>query len=147
MPTLNCRILKSVSISRMYDPRPRRIWDGIQCQRSHNGQIVHYRIDYLLHIACNSSRGKGTGVGEPPQQIGNSEPPTPLLRYHTMCLIARTTRCTSHNLSFHHQLPVPCPEPIYRTSDVSAAGATPKDSITQQIPTGRPPTCPVHPLP
>ena len=39
------------------------------------------------------------------------------------------------------------PEPMDRTNDVSAAGTTPKKADPQQIPTGRPPTFPVHPLP
>ena len=139
-PTFNCRIRRSVIRRRRYNPRPRRIWDGIQCHRSHNGRVIHFIINCALRRTLNSSRGKGAGVGGTHHSIVNRKPTTPysdsILRSRERVLHAVPARSWN---STHHQHPTPGPEPMDRTNDVSAAGTTPKKADPQQIPTGRPP--------
>ena len=137
-PTFNCRIWKAVSRRRRYNPRPRRVWNCIQFQRSHNGQILHYGINCSLHRVRNSSRGKCAGVRGPPKSISNKKPPTnPSDSILCTCeRILHTTPSRSWD-STHHHFPVPVPEPMYRKSNVSATGIIPKEDSPKRIPTGR----------
>ena len=121
-PTFNCRIRKAFIIRRRYDPRPRLIWDVIQCHRNHYGKMVHYIINCLLRRARNSIRGKVTGVWGSPQSIRNSKPPTPSSD-SILCAWYRVLHATPYRswISTHHQCPAPTPAPMYRTINVSAA--------------------------
>ena len=138
--------MKNISRRSRYELRPIRIWDGIQWHRSHNVQIVHYRIVCLLRRA--HSRGKVSVFGGPPQSIVNSKPPTPFSD-SIICARDRVLHAAPASTwySNHHQRPTPGPLPMDRTRKFLAAGTMPKKSIPQRIPIGRPPTYPVQPLP
>ena len=132
----------------MHNPRPIKIWDGIQCHISHNVRIVHYIIDCLLHRVRNSRRGKCADIGGTPQTIGNMKQPT-LFSNSILCARERVLHAAPDSIwhYIHHQRPAPGPAPMDRTINVSAAGTAPKEASPQWLLTVRIPNCPVQPLP